>query len=168
MTKKDLKRVIRRVDRLPRLGKTRPVVCRIARGDRRGAVADTTSVVPGMDPPREIMTDRRKEFDHMRKVRTQGGLTGGPGLGVREGLEDAAAVPRRACNYPLVDQEEQDRGLPPERHLRPEVRPAEVVLEAKPAIPRRLLEQRGEMFIVAVRSKISQSSGPRLGDFGVR
>ena len=104
----------------------------------------------------------------VREVGAQARLARRPRLGMGERLEDATAVPDRAFDDALVDQEQEDRRLPLERDPRPVFRAAEVVLEAKAEVAGRLLEERPDVLIVAMRSVVSQPSGPGLGDLGLQ
>jgi hypothetical protein len=44
-------------------------------------------------------------------------------------------------------------------------RPAQIILEMEPGVPRGLLEQRREMLVITMRAVMSQPSSPALTEF---
>ncbi len=82
-----------------------------------------------MSSAAEVMTQGRDQFDQRQHITAQRSLVGDPGFGMGKRLEDAPAMTRGTRDNAFVDQEKQNGGRMPERHFRPVLRSAEVVLE---------------------------------------
>ena len=80
-------------------------------------------------------------------------------------LENAPAMTRRSRDNTLVHQEKQDGGGMTERHARPVVRLAEIVLEMQADVPRRLVKESREVLVIAMGAVVSKSPGPGRAKF---
>jgi hypothetical protein len=103
----------------------------------------------------EVMTQGRDELDQRLHVTAQRSLVGDPGFGMGKRLEDAPAMTRGARDNAFVDQEKQNGGRMSERHFRPVLRLAEVVLEVETDVPRSFIEKRCKMLVIAMGTVMS-------------
>jgi hypothetical protein len=100
------------------------------------------------------------ELEGGSAVGRQGGLGEHPDLRVVSGLIDTAALEGVAFDDATVDEVKEDGDAVPERGFGPVGRAREVVLEMEPGIARGLVDQRLEMFVVAMNPVGGEAIGP--------
>lgn len=110
------------------------------------------------------MTQGGDQFEGGGEIGDQGRLGGDPGFGVEGGLIEDPSLPGAADDDAAIDQEQEDGDAAGERGLRPVARTGKVVLQADAHVPRRFLDQRLALLVVAMATVMGQSIDPLPGE----
>jgi hypothetical protein len=94
------------------------------------------------------------------RIWAERGLVGDPRLGVGKWLERATALPDGPFHDAPVDQEQERRSCATEWQLGPEFGAAEVKLEVQPDVADGLVNERTDVLIVAMRTKVGEPTRP--------